>query len=92
MTTKHSPLRVLKGQADQMACLLKAAERGEPVPNDLGNKIATARQKDTVTFGVAMDDKFLKITMRWDIIRDTSEAGISAYIVRQMRESREPAH
>lgn len=92
MTTARSPLRVLKAQADNMAVLLKAAERGEKIANDIGGKIAAARQRNAVKFAVVMDDKVLSIDMTWAAIRDTSEAGISEFILKQMRESRDVQH
>lgn len=87
MTTAHSPLRVLKQQSDRMAMMLKAAERGEPIPGDNG-KLAAARSKDSIKFVVAMDDKFISIDMPWATIRETSECGLSEYILNQMREAR----
>jgi hypothetical protein len=63
MTTAHSPLRALKAQANKMAATLKAIDRGETVAADPGGKIAAARTKDNITFGVVMDDKVLKIEM-----------------------------
>jgi hypothetical protein len=88
MTTAHSPLRVLRNQADRMAMMLKAAERGEHIPGDNG-KLAAARAKDSVKFVVAMDDKWISIDMPWSTIRETSECGISEYILNQMREARD---
>jgi hypothetical protein len=89
MTTKHSPLWQLKAQADLMAAKLKAFERGELPTNDPGGKVAGAREKEAIKFMIAMDDKFISIEMGWALIRTTSEAGISEYIVKQMREARE---
>lgn len=92
MTTARSPLRVLKTQAEKIAAALKAAERGEKIAADPGGKIEAARAKESITFGVVMDDKVLKIEMAWATIRATSEAGISEYIVNHMRESRDAKH
>ena len=90
MTTKHSPLRVLTAQATKIAMVLKAAERGENIEvSDPVGKIAAARGRDSVTFGVVMDDKVLKIEMAWTTIRSTTAAGIIEYIMRQMREARD---
>jgi len=86
MTTKHSPLSKLKAQADKMAMILKATERGE---HDDNAKIVEARTKSYVKFAVVMDDKVLSIEMAWATIKSTSEAGISEYILKKMRESRE---
>lgn len=88
MTTKHSPLRVLKGQADQVAKMLKMAERGEDL-GEKGAKMAEARRNyPDVRFAVIMDDKTLLITMTWKQIEESSEVGISEYVLREMRERR----
>lgn len=92
MTTSHSPLRVLKHQADTVAKTLKAIDRGETVATDSGGKIAASREKGEVTFGVVMDDKVLKVTMQWSTIRAASEAAISEFILDYMRGARETAH
>ena len=86
MPTKPSPLRQLKEQADSIAQKIKAAERGEITLK------AGAEQKDAIKFGVVMDDKILTIEMPRDLIRTSSEAGISEYILKQMRETREATH
>lgn len=89
MTTKHSPLRVLKAQADKIAMVLKATERGENPVQDVGGKIAAARGKEAVKFGIVMDDKIITIEMPWATIRATSEVGMAEYILNQMREARD---
>lgn len=92
MTTAHSPLRVLKAQADNIAKIVKAVERGENPVEDRGGKIAAARNRESVKFGVLMDDKVITIDMPWATIRATSEAGISEYVLRHMREARDAQH
>jgi hypothetical protein len=78
MTTSKSPISLLKAQADKVAATLKAAERGE--------KMGTVdRSKEDITFGIVMNDKTIKITMPWELIRKYSEATISEYIVGKMR-------
>jgi hypothetical protein len=89
MTTAHSPLRVLKAQADRMAASLKAAERGEIIASDPGAKIQKARGLDSIRFAVVMDDKVLTIEMTWATIRWRSEAGIAEFILNEMRKSRD---
>lgn len=89
MTTKHSPLRILKAQADRMAAIITAAERGEPIDIAFAEKIEAARAKDSVSFAVIMDDKVITIELPWETIRSTGEVGLSEYIVRQMREARD---
>lgn len=83
MTTKHSPLRQLQAQADKIAATLKAAERGEVAMKPAVEK------KDSVKFGVVMDDKIITLEMPWETVRATSEAGLSAYVLRLMREQRD---
>jgi hypothetical protein len=85
MTAAHSPLRVLKAQADNIAKTLKAIERGEMVATDPAGKIDASRAKGSISFAVAMDDRILKIEMPWATICDTSEVGIAEYILKQMR-------
>lgn len=92
MTTAHSPLRVLKAQADKIAATIKAAERGEKIDVQFAAKIEAARKTDSFTVGVMMDDKLLKITMPWALIRETSEVGLAAWILKHMREQRDPVH
>jgi len=89
MTTAQSPRSRLKAQAERMAMILKAAERGEAIAGDVGGKIAAARSQPSVKFAVAMDDKILTVEMTWQTIGATSEAGIAEYLLNQMRESRD---
>jgi hypothetical protein len=89
VTTRHSPLSQLKAQADKIAATLKGAERGEKIDIRFAEKIEAARAKDCFKVGIVMDDKVIMIEMPWATIRETSEAGLSEYIVRQMREARD---
>lgn len=89
MTTKHSPLSALKAQADKIAATLKAAERGEKIDGQFAEKIAAARKQDSFKVGIVMDDKVITIDMPWATIRSTGEVGLSEYILRQMRETRD---
>lgn len=92
MTTKDSPLSAIKVQADKIAVILKAAERGEKFDMRFAQKIADARARGTFKFAIVMDDKVVSVEMPWSIIRDTDEAGISEYIVNQMRETNDAIH
>lgn len=92
MTTRNSPLKALKAQADKIAGMLKAAERGDQVDVRFAEKIAAARLKDSFKAGIVMDDKVLTIEMSWITVRETSEAGLSEFIVRQMQEARDVPH
>lgn len=88
MTIAHSPPERLKAQANEIASRLKAMERGD-ISADPGGKLAAARAKHSITFGIVMDDKIVKIEMPWATIRANNEAGISAWILKQMSEPRD---
>lgn len=92
MTTSHSPLRVLKAQADKIAQSLKAADRGEKIATDPTGKIAASQRKGFIKLAVVMDDKTLVIDMSWEKIHGTSEVGIAEYILALMKGSRETQH
>jgi hypothetical protein len=92
VTTSHSPLRVLKAQADMIAKTIKAVERGENPVEDRGGKIAAARNRPVFKVGVLMDDKMIMIDMAWSTIRGHSEVGLAEYILKLMRGSRETSH
>jgi len=92
MTTAHSPLRILKAQADKIAATLKAAERGEKIDVRFAEKLEAARGKESFKVGIVMDDKIITITMPWAAIQSTNEAGLSEYIINQMREARDAVH
>lgn len=89
MTTSHSPLRALKAQADKIAALLKAVDRGERVDVQFAEKIEAARGKESIKFGVVMDDKTVTVDMPWATLRGTSEVGLAEYILKQMRGARD---
>jgi len=89
MTTKHSPLSALKAQADKIATTLKAAERGHKVDARFAEKINAARANPSLKVGIVMDDKVITIDLPWSVIRTTSLAELSEYIVKQMRETRD---
>lgn len=92
MTTSRSPLRKLKAQADKIAQMLKAFERGEKIEGRFAEKLIAARDTPSVKFGIVMDDKVLTIEMPWETIRSTSEVGIAEFILKHMRGSREETH
>lgn len=91
MTTAQSPLRVLKAQADHIAKVVKAVERGENPIEDRGGKIAAARNRDSVKFGVVMDDKVITVDIAWATIRGYSEVALAEFILKYMRGARDAA-
>ena len=88
MTTKHSPLRVLKQQSDTIASVIKAAERGEKVGGPFVVKIEAARSLPSFKVGIVMDDKIITLEIAWAIVRETSQVGLAEYILNQMKETR----
>lgn len=85
MTTSQSPIHVLRAQADNIARIVKAIERGEQPIEDRGGKIAASRATGRTKFAVAMDDKIITVEMSWVKISESSEAELSAMILREMR-------
>ncbi len=83
MTTSASPLAKLKAQADQIATRLKGMVSADPAT--LPDKVRAALDKPAIKFGIVMDDKIITVEMPWATIRETDEAGISAWIVEHMR-------
>ena len=96
MTTSRSPLSALKAQADEIARLLKAAERREPVPADFAAKLDAARGKPAFKAGVVMDDKVIVLEIPWASIRTWGEVALAKWILDQMRKEpprmAEPRH
>lgn len=88
MTTRHSPLRVLKGQADIVAKTLKAAERGEPIDRRFAERVAEARSAPAIKVGLVMDDKHLILEIPWERIKELPEVTLSEWVLNQMRERR----
>lgn len=88
MTTKHSPLAMLQGQAKMVAAVLKQAERGDAGPINLTDKVLEARKNPTFKTGLVMDDKVITIELPWTKIAETTEPTLAEYILDLMRESR----
>jgi hypothetical protein len=89
MTTARSPLSQLRAQANNIASLLKKAERGEKIDERFAEKIARARGRDSFKAGIVMDDKTIVLELPWTTIRETTEAGLAEFILGQMREARD---
>lgn len=92
MSTKHSPLRKLTAEANRIASILKAAERGDKIDIRFATKIAEARKQEGFKAGIVMDDKVIILTLPWSIVREHTEAELSQYIVDQMREAHDVAN
>jgi hypothetical protein len=88
MTTKNSPLSALKTQADLIARTIKAAERGEKIDVKFAEKIIAARNRPSIKFAIAMDDKIITIDMPWSAINGTSEVELAFCILERMQEKR----
>jgi hypothetical protein len=86
VTTSQSPIAQLRGQAENIAGVLKRAEAGAPNgPTDPAHKFSAARCKPSVTVGIVQDDKLIRIEFPWSQIHDTTEAGIAEFILDYMR-------
>lgn len=82
MTTKYSPVARLREQASAIVARLKAAERREIA--DPG--VEMARNKQTLKFALAMDDKTLVIEIDWTRIHDTPDEALVEWLVAKMQE------
>lgn len=88
MTTKNSSPAALRVQAESIARVLKAAERGDKIDGPNAHKIVEARlTKPSFKTGIVMDDKVITIDMPWPLIKEYSEEALAAYILAQMQET-----
>ena len=85
MSTSKSPAWKLRREADNMAKIIKAVERGEKVAADPAGKMAAALARGSVKFGIVMDDKVITIEMPTATIRKHTEPELSAWIIEYMR-------
>lgn len=83
MTTKSSPYRVLKAQADKIAAALKHPGARARSKHPL---------KDTVNVGIVMDDKVITLDMPWSLIAETTQQALSEYVLDKMRETGGAVH
>lgn len=87
MTTSQSPYSKVKAQADMIANVLKKVERGDPMPDAYARMVA-ARQKESVKFGIVMDDKTIICEMPWTKVAESTKESIAEWIVNYMLERR----
>jgi hypothetical protein len=73
MTTSSSPPEKLRYQATKIVHVLRrvALKKSDTDPD--------------ITFGIVMDDKVVKITMSWVLIKSFDEFSMVEYIVKQMQ-------
>lgn len=83
MTTKNSPLRLLRAQAEQIAKALK-----DPATPGM----SAARLKSVFKTALVMDDKVITIEMSWGLVDQTTEPALAEYILKLMREANDAAH
>lgn len=83
MTTKASPYKVLKAQADKIASALKSPGARSRSKHPLN---------EAVKVGIVMDDKVITLEMTWSLIAETTEKALAEYVVGQMREANDPVH
>lgn len=75
-------------QAARIAKMMKAAERGDRNANaDLKTKFAEARREErNIKVGIALDvNMTLALEISPDAVRDTTDAGLTAYLASLMR-------
>jgi len=93
MTTKHSSPLVLQGQADAIANIIKRAERGDKLPTNMraiAGRVQAAREsKNSLKVAVLMDDKNIILEMPWDVVAESSEAGLAQFVLKAMMETRD---
>lgn len=90
MTTSQSPLSRLKSQADTIAQMVKAWQRGEKIADArFAEKMEAARHKPSVKFGIVMDDKVVTIELDQATLAETSEVALAALILKHMRGQRD---
>lgn len=89
MTTKNSPTAVLRAQAEEIARLIKEAERGNPVAPEFKRRFEEARRRDEFKAGVVMDDKTIILTLPWTVIKAHSRDELCEWILAAMQERRE---
>lgn len=88
MSTSQTPLRVLEAQAEGIAHMLKRIAAGDETVHDPGGKLKASLAVGIVTVGVMMDDKFIKITVGWDAVRETSEVALAQWVLTYMQGQR----
>jgi hypothetical protein len=85
MASAKSPEPVLRELATKIAKNLKQmSEVGATVPDPAG-KIAKSLEKGEITFGLAMDDRTLKVTLEWSDIRNSPEEVLADMLFKIMR-------
>lgn len=82
-----TPLRQMQARSDDWARKLKAWERGD-VGSDQTGRIAQWRKRATVQVVVPFDDKAVSLEMELQDIAEASEAELSFFIMRSVRECR----
>lgn len=81
MTTKNSPDRDLRAQANKIACALKDQDGPEMAR-------ARARSGSTTRVGIVMDDKTIIVEIPWSVIRSTDTEAFAEYVFDLMKETR----
>lgn len=85
MTTSQSPIRLLRAQATYIAKTLKDAERGYFPDMAFAAKFKAAREKESFSMGLVMDDKVLTLDIPWTKIQETNATDLTEWIVRKMQ-------
>lgn len=83
MSRASDPISKLRPEANAIALALKNRD-----PRMLGQGGQVFRKPD-LTFCIAMDDKFLKISTTWEEIDAQSEHHLTEWILTHMRETKQ---
>ncbi len=92
MSTKNSPLIVLRTEARGIATNLKRAADGVSIGNDPQGKIAASKAKGFVKIAIVMDDKTITLDIPWKDIEKLTHAQLSEFILDLMMETRKTTH
>lgn len=85
MSTGNSPLSKLKREAENMARILKMADRGERIAKDPLGKIAASKASGVFAIGLMIDDKVVRVDIPWRTIHSFSEVALAEWILKLMR-------
>lgn len=89
MTTKNSPIAELRNIANNIAVMMKKAERREYPKTPNVEKLIHAREHNPgMNSGIVMDDKVITIEIPWPMIAAYSEHELTEYIITLMREEK----
>lgn len=89
MSTSRSPLRQLQAEANRIAAMIKRWERRDfQGVEDPARKLEKAFAAGRLKVGIVQDDKVTTLEIDIDVLRNHSEASLSAVVLRHMQGAR----